>query len=98
MGRLVFINKVKWVRDFMKDEKEWSKEMARWASLAKKHGLNLMGSGTPWGNDYHSVNMYVTNKGLDAWNAFTTDVLQNGTPDAWKYVQDFATDIVSLSE
>jgi hypothetical protein len=41
---------------------------------------------------------YVTNKGLDAWNAFTTDVLQNGTPDAWKYVQDFATDIVSLSE
>ena len=96
MGKLMFYNKVKWKTDFMRDAGVWQSERDRWVKLAKKHGLTMVGSGTPWGNDYHSVNVYTTDKGLDAWNAFTTDVLQNGTADAWKYVQDFATDIVSM--
>jgi hypothetical protein len=98
MSKLVFINKVKWTRDFIKNQKIWQQEMDRQAKLAEKHGLKLMGYGTPWGNDYHSVYMYITDKGLDAWNAFTNDVLRNGTPQAWEYVQEFATDIISLSE
>lgn len=97
MGKLMFYNKVKWKLDFMKNTKIWQAERDRWAKVAEKHGLTLVGSGTPWGNDYHSVNVYTTEKGIDAWNDFTTDVLQNGTADAWKYVQEFATDIVSLN-
>ncbi|MCW4048467.1 MAG: hypothetical protein NWE89_01890 [Candidatus Bathyarchaeota archaeon] len=97
MGKLVFINKVTWTKDFLKNSDAWQPEMDRWDKLAKKHGLKLMGRGTPWGNNYHNVTMYVTDKGLDAWNSFTTDILGNGTPDAWKYVKEFATDIVSLA-
>jgi hypothetical protein len=97
MGKLAFINKVKWVRESMKNADWWPTERKRWADLAEKHGIELIGDGTPWGNDYHTVNIYTTDKGLEAWNAFTSDVLKNGTPDAWKYVQEFATDIISLN-
>jgi len=97
MSKLAFINKVKWVREAMKDVTWYAEEIKRWAKLADKHGLRLLGYGTPWGNDYHTVSMYVTENGLDAWNAFSSDVLRNGTPDAWKYIEDFSTDIVSLS-
>ena len=97
MGKLAFINKVKWEKKFMKSSDGWAAERKRWADLAEKHGIELLGDGTPWGCDYHSVNIYTTDKGLDAWNAFTSDVLRNGTPDAWKYVQEFATDIISVA-
>ena len=52
MSKLMFFNKVKWRLDFMKNTENWQKERERWAKLAKKHGLTLIGDGTPWGNDY----------------------------------------------
>jgi len=53
MGKLAFINKVKWVRAFMTVPEEWDAERKRWTDLAEKHGIELIGDGTPWGNDYH---------------------------------------------
>ena len=81
----------------MKDSSWFADERKRWAEVAKKHGLKLLATGTPWGNAYHSISIYSSDKGIDAWDGFSSDVLRNGTPDAWKYIEDFATDMVSQS-
>jgi hypothetical protein len=95
MGKLYFVNYVRWSKAFITDRSLWEAEMARWKKIADKHGLKRLGGGTPWGNDYHNAAIYETEKGLDAWQAFTMEVLASGEKTGWKYIEDYNTNIIS---
>jgi len=51
---------------------------ANFKELAKKHGFKLVFLGSPWGVDYHGVAVLESDKMLDEWEAFITEVLQTG--------------------
>jgi hypothetical protein len=95
MGKLYFINYVKWSKDFITNRSLWEAELARWSSIAEKHGIKRLGAGTPWGNDYHNATIYETSKGMDAWQAFTMEVLASGEKNGWKYIEEYNTSIIS---
>ncbi|MCX6654796.1 MAG: hypothetical protein NTY03_06700 [Candidatus Bathyarchaeota archaeon] len=95
LGKLYFINHVKWTREFITNRSLWEPELARWKKIAEKHGIKTLGGGTPWGNDYTYATIYETSKGMDAWQAFTMEVLASGEKNGWKYVEDFNTSIIS---
>ena len=96
MGKLVFLHYLKYTREFLKSPREiMLAEADRYANLLKKHGLKLLSWGGPWGNEYTGLYILESEKGIDAWDAFTTELFANGTPDAWKFIAESRTEIMS---
>ena len=96
MGKLVFLHYLKYTREFLTSSREVGlAEADRYANLAKKHGLKILSWGGPWGNEYHGLYILESEKGIDAWDSFTTELVSNFTPDAWKYIAESRTEIMS---
>jgi hypothetical protein len=65
---------------------------ANFDKLAKKHGFKRDFSGSPWGVDYHGVAVLESDKMLDEWEPFISEVLQTGK------VVSTTTTVVSLTQ
>jgi hypothetical protein len=98
MGKLVFLHYMKYTKEFLKSSPEVrDKEFGNYGKLVEKHGLKALSSGSPWGNEYHALVIMESEKGMEAWNAFSTELLENWTHDAWKYIKESRTEIMSPS-
>ena len=96
MGKLVFMHYMKYTREFLKSSQEVrDREFGKYSSVAEKHGLKVLSSGSPWGNEYHALIILESEKGMEAWDAYTTELLKNWTPDAWEYIKESRTEIMS---
>lgn len=82
---------------FLTESEKWRESRAKTVELCKKHGIELVFMGTPYGVDDHFVYVFQSEKPISDWSLFTQELLGTGRPDGWKNVISIRTVPVLLS-
>jgi hypothetical protein len=80
LTKLLFLHYFRFTKEF---REKWNElqpsEWKRYNDLLKKHGLKMLNHGEPFGSEYHWVGIIESEKGIEAWEAFSHEYNAYGT-------------------